>query len=476
MKTLMWGMGVAAMAGFVGRATCADIIYVNDDNCPGPGDGTEGDPYCSIQTAIDNAVDGDEIIVAPGTYLESVSLLSKAITLRSSEGAGVTTIDAQGSGTVVTCNSGVGPETAIQGFTITGGFFSVGGGMLLGLSSPTVRNCTFTGNAAVDGGALYSVAGGPTIIDCSFIGNTAEGDGGAMYLAGGNPTVIGCTFEANAADEFGGAMHNNNSISTVTDCTFNGNSAYAGGGMYSIELDPVVTNCAFTMNSATVGAGMMNQASSPTVANCTFAGNLAGVGGGMVNFTSSSTIVNCTFTNNTATAGGSGMLNAGGVPTVMNCIFWIAHILGDADVSYSTVHGGWPGVGNIDAYPRYVNYDAGDYRLLPNSPCIDAGHNWAIAGLADTDLDGSPRFADGPVDDTGCGLPVVVDMGAYEYQGDPFPVRLGDIDGDGAVGVTDFLLLLAGWGACTADCCLPDLDLDGDVGVADFLILLAEWG
>ncbi len=31
----------------------AEVIYV-DANCPGPGDGTIGDPYCSIQTASNN--------------------------------------------------------------------------------------------------------------------------------------------------------------------------------------------------------------------------------------------------------------------------------------------------------------------------------------------------------------------------------------------------------------------------------------
>jgi hypothetical protein len=54
---------------------------------------------------------------------------------------------------------------------------------------------------------------------------------------------------------------------------------------------------------------------------------------------------------------------------------------------------------------------------------------------------------------------------------------LGDLDGDGVVGITDFLTLLASWGPC-ADCgaCLADLDGDCDVGVNDFLILLANWG
>ncbi|MHC4825715.1 MAG: M12 family metallo-peptidase [Planctomycetota bacterium] len=52
----------------------------------------------------------------------------------------------------------------------------------------------------------------------------------------------------------------------------------------------------------------------------------------------------------------------------------------------------------------------------------------------------------------------------------------GDLDGDGAVGVTDFLLLLAAWGPC-ADCgaCPADLDGDCDVAISDFLILLANW-
>jgi len=66
-------------------------------------------------------------------------------------------------------------------------------------------------------------------------------------------------------------------------------------------------------------------------------------------------------------------------------------------------------------------------------------------------------------------------MGAYEYQGDPFPVQLGDINGDGIVGIVDFLDLLADWGSCIETCCLSDLDLDGDVGIADFLTLLANW-
>jgi hypothetical protein len=53
-----------------------------------------------------------------------------------------------------------------------------------------------------------------------------------------------------------------------------------------------------------------------------------------------------------------------------------------------------------------------------------------------------------------------------------------DLNGDGVVGVGDFLLLLAAWGPCPAppDACAADLDGDGSVGVTDFLMLLDEWG
>ncbi len=52
----------------------------------------------------------------------------------------------------------------------------------------------------------------------------------------------------------------------------------------------------------------------------------------------------------------------------------------------------------------------------------------------------------------------------------------GDIDGDGIVGINDFLTLLAVWGPC-ADCgnCPADLDGDCSVGINDLLGLLANW-
>jgi hypothetical protein len=67
------------------------------------------------------------------------------------------------------------------------------------------------------------------------------------------------------------------------------------------------------------------------------------------------------------------------------------------------------GVGNISADPLFVNAAAGDFRLRPDSPCIDAGTN-GLALLA-TDIQGLPRVMDGNDD----GI-VTVDMGAYEFN------------------------------------------------------------
>ncbi len=69
-------------------------------------------------------------------------------------------------------------------------------------------------------------------------------------------------------------------------------------------------------------------------------------------------------------------------------------------------------------------------------------------------------------------------MPASVHAGEVLTLRqVGDVDGDGSVGINDFLDLLAAWGPC-ADCgdCPADFDGDCEVGITDFLELLANWG
>ncbi len=84
-------------------------------------------------------------------------------------------------------------------------------------------------------------------------------------------------------------------------------------------------------------------------------------------------------------------------------------------------------------------------------------------------------------------LPVPPAVFAVDYidgppEGGPATITvvpLGDLDGDGVVGINDFLILLGTWGPCPEPCppsCVADLDGDCSVGIEDFLILLGNWG
>jgi hypothetical protein len=64
----------------------------------------------------------------------------------------------------------------------------------------------------------------------------------------------------------------------------------------------------------------------------------------------------------------------------------------------------------IDVDPTFVDAENGDYSLLPDSGCIDAGDNSVVPSTLSVDLAGASRIVDG-----GSGK-VVVDMGAYEFQ------------------------------------------------------------
>ena len=78
----------------------------------------------------------------------------------------------------------------------------------------------------------------------------------------------------------------------------------------------------------------------------------------------------------------------------------------------------------------------------------------------------------------GNGFPAIayfgIDSNLY-YIEDPPPAA--DLDGDGYVGIADFLLLLNAWGDCVScpPSCAGDLDGDCTVGITDFLLLLAAW-
>jgi hypothetical protein len=355
----------------------------------------------------------------------------------------------------VVTGGGTNNTAVLDGFVITSGNANspfppddAGGGMYNNNSSPTLRNLIFSGNAANSGGGMAN-------------------------LNSSNPTLTNVTFSGNAAS-FGGGMYNENSSNpTLTNVTFSGNAANSnGGGMFNQSSSPTLTNVAFIGNTAiSIGGGMDNIAnSSPTLTNVIFSGNAASVGGGgMGSVFSSLTLTNVTFSGNTAGSWGGGMEHSNSNSTLTNVIMWgntapsfagILHYSGTLTVTYSNIQGSYPGTGNINANPLFVDADGPDnivgtlddnLRLQSNSPSINAGNNAAVPTGVTTDLEGKPRIQNG-----------TVDMGAYEYDNTPptvVSITRADPDPTNAavvtftvtfteavtgVGVADFALTLTG--------------------------------
>jgi hypothetical protein len=90
------------------------------------------------------------------------------------------------------------------------------------------------------------------------------------------------------------------------------------------------------------------------------------------------------------------------------------------------------------------------------------------------DLDYNPRFVDDPgMPDDGNGDPPIVDMGAYEFQGE---TCFGDLDGDNDIDLLDLARLLANYGSTGTVYTDGDLDRDEDVDLTDLAALLAVYG
>ena len=372
-----------------------------------------------------------------------------------------------------------------------------GGGFFAQHSSPTLNQCTISGNfAAFNGGGICCVGGSPIITECTISENIALGDGGGVNHDGGDFLMRDCTVSRNVAAGNGGGLHIYIFFSGyLIDCTISGNSARDGGGMCCDSFSDQslsVIGCVLRGNFADLqGGGICCQDGWLSLANCILDGNTAEEGGGIDCLDlSHALLTNCTLYGNNAYSGGGVRCRYGDM-WLENCIVW--YNLPDAvnadralRVYYTNIQGGWFGSGNIDDDPLMTP----DGRLSAGSPCIDAGRNERMPedlldldGDGDTeeplpvDLAGNPRFLDDlGMPDTGyagvTGLPIV-DMGAYEFQD---ITCLGDIDGDGSIGLSDLAQLLGHYGQTGVSYYEGDLDVDGDVDLDDLAEFLSRYG
>jgi hypothetical protein len=101
----------------------------------------------------------------------------------------------------------------------------------------------------------------------------------------------------------------------------------------------------------------------------------------LTDYNSQPYLINNSICFNKAFSQGGGFYSTGSSnPLVSGSIIWgnsrdqIFLSGGEISVNNSDVQSGWPGIGNIDQYPAFVDTVHDDYRLLWGSPCIDSGN------------------------------------------------------------------------------------------------------
>jgi hypothetical protein len=406
---------LAAAAGAVAMAMTllpARTLTVDDD---GPAD------FRAIQDAINAAVAGDVVAVAPGIYRENLLLKSGVAVLGS--GSSATIVDGGRLAPVarlIDCNA----ATRLEGLRLTGGQAGLGGGVQIERGSPVIRFNEIVGNSAVFGGSyLYSYGGGVAVRQSAAVvsdnllsGNDAD-YGGGLHLEGGSPRITRNLITGNTAGAGGGvdAYVVFGSDALIAANTISSNTATFGGG---IELGgpgvPVVTNNLILGNSAIaggsgtgLGGGADAYYSNAQIINNTFAGNAARTGGGAAVLSNGAPrLVNNIFLDNQASsAGGAADLDSPGAAVLSNIFHLNAR---------GTCSGPSASVcsepSNLASDPLLVDPTGFDFRPRPNSPAIDSA---LAAGAPADDFQGQRRPLDGDRD----GVPAH-DRGAYEFDRD----------------------------------------------------------
>ena len=355
----------------------------------------------TIQTAIDDAVEDDVVLVAPGRYYAGTATstaqpgngyttipvalyLDKKITVRSVTGRDETIVDARGtSGTVRTRNAEIRADGALlSGFSLINGGHAGIKAPLTGVlvSRGTISNCLINVRSTratqvfklindarafdiVMGQIAYINYGGEGDV-IVYMDHTAVMDGFVM-----TNQYYGCTALGNFIQMYGNA--------TLRNALFTGNRL----GQYAATSWKPMIDLGGT---------------AATLENCTIADNFVNSSDdGTVQIASSKAIVtNCIVYGNANTTG-------------INPDFRSAANLGRVftTCSRALVDGER---GNLTTNPQFADSAANDYSLRIVSKCVDAGGAPLAAGDPNsgrTDLAGNPRL-----------VGAAVDLGCYEQQ------------------------------------------------------------
>lgn len=419
--------------------------------------------YPTIQAAIDASVDGDTVLVAPGTYTgdgnRDIDFKGKAITVKSEEGPQTCIVDCQGSiddphrGFFFHTNEEA--NSILQGFTITNGFtitsYSQGGGIYCENSSPRIENCVVLANTALFGGGIACIDSQAIIIRCIIQNNAADYAGG-----------IRLTMTTSLS-----------SLLTMTNCFIIGNKAKDSGGGIHCYGDIIMTNCFVVGNKAegSSGGGIYCYGEI-TLLNCTISGNYAGSYGGGGIHLNSGKISNSIIHGNLipASVGIEIVQEPHGAGGCRPDLIKITHSVVGSDPNAIDVprcySGEWlhaeplfaqPGNWDPNGTPDDPNDDFwvdGDYHLKSQAGRWETNsESWVVDDVTSPCIDaGDPNS---PIQHEPFPNGGIINMGAYggtaeaskSYFSKPVceTIVAGDINGDCIVDIKDFTLMIAHW-------------------------------
>jgi len=306
--------------------------------------------YQTIQQGINASENGDTVLVQPGLYMENINFRghnivvgSLFLTTDNPVYIAQTIIDGSqpdhpDTASCVIISSGEDASAVLTGFTLTGGtgtvwrdihnflWYREGGGILIELSSPTIRSNIIMANEAIDDSGIRSAGGG------------------GMRIGDSNSLVEGNIIYDNVG-LYGGGIVLNYSTGVIRGNLIFGNGGgedYGGGGIWTtgggqtiIENNTVVNN-----NSALDGGGLLVWGTSVSAVNNIFYGNTDNNGYPQIRIRPGS----------------------------------------NGSFRYNDIEGGWSGEGNIDCNPAFCDPESNFYYLAENSCCVGAGENGADIG------------------------------------------------------------------------------------------------
>jgi len=375
-------------------------------------------------------------------------------------------------------------------------FGGLGGGAIFNRGDTLIVRCTFTGNSTTTfGGAIANESNAePIIVECKFSGNSADLHGGAIYNSHARPTLINCLFAANTAGLNGGAIYDqSNSSPQIVNSTLTGNVAGGnGGGLYTdfvgTVFSPVVVNSIVWDNTP----DQIFDSGEPgtMVGHSDVEGGWSGLGS--MNIALDPLFVDPDNGDYRLQAG-SPCIDAGDNTAVPEDI--TTDLDGNPrflEIPETPDTGNPPDGGPIVDMGAYESLGGGCLAVTSQEIVCHAdgtmftvnieGLNACTGGTTQVTFTASG----GAVGQELCFTALVNDGGfcctteICVTIPDCMPAaKPSDLDGDGIVGMVDFLALLEAWGSCS-DCSTPQAcpaDFDGDcsVGILDLLILLGNW-